>query len=80
MEDWNFKKRTFRFTQGEKTFTYEIENVGRKKPYSHAQWLLTYCKYGKSFLSEQYQLTNDLKKTFADMAVCSDKVEMIQNY
>lgn len=81
MSKLDFKKRKFRFIQGKNTFTYEVEQVAFRKPFSHAKWLLTLFnkETNTPYQSWQYADDESMLETFANIAINSDKVEMIEN-
>lgn len=81
MAKLDFKKRKFRFTQGKSTFTYGIEQVAFRKPYSHAKWLLTLYEGNTDTPYQSWQYADDesMLEIFGSIAMSSDKVEMIEN-
>lgn len=72
--------KTFRFTQGDNTFTYKVEFVNHEEPYKYAKWIMTLLREdGTCFQIYQFAKYEQMINFLGIIMFESDKVELLDS-
>ena len=72
--------KTFRFTQGDNTFTYKVEFINHEEPYKYAEWIVTlFREDGTCLQTYQFAKREQMINFLGSIMFESDKVELLDS-